>query len=350
MKIALIHNIQSTGSALYRLELPHAHLDAAYKGLTFYSAPDPFRISDESFEQMDIVLVSRMWGETPEQIKWLRDKCTQFNVTLILDLDDYWVLESGHPMYSLYREKNISNIIRDHIRVVDHVICTNAYLKEKVSILNPNVSVIPNCTFSGYEQYKSKPEPSEFVRFGWFGGAQHFEDIILMESGMGILADDRSLNGLYRLYLGGWNENPMYEAYERVFTSNGKQENYGRIEAADIYSYVGGYNFVDVCLAPLRDTTFNRCKSELKLVEAGTMGKAIIASDVYPYNTIIDHGYNGFLVREARSKDWHKYMKTLIHEKDLRLTLADNLKETIEIEFNIDYWGAKRMDLYHSLR
>jgi hypothetical protein len=43
-------------------------------------------------------------------------------------------------------------------------------------------------------------------------------------------------------------------------------------------------------------------------------------------------------------------MKTLIHEKDLRLTLAANLKETIETEFNIDYWGAKRMDLYHSLR
>ena len=128
MKIALIHNVQSTGSALYRLELPHAHLDAAYKGLTFYSAPEPFRISDESFEQMDIVLVSRMWGETAEQIKWLRDKCTKFNVTLILDLDDYWVLESGHPMVNVYREKNISNIIREHIRVVDHVICTNAYL------------------------------------------------------------------------------------------------------------------------------------------------------------------------------------------------------------------------------
>lgn len=350
MKIALIHNVQSTGSALYRLELPHAHLDQAYKDLTFYSAPEPYRISDESFEQMDIILVSRTWGETATQIKWLRDKCTQFNVTLMLDLDDYWVLESGHPMVNVYREKGISNIIRAHISCVDHVICTNDYLADKVKVLNKNVTVIPNCTFSGYEQYKIKTEPNDLVRFGWFGGAQHYEDIILMESGMGILADDKSLSGLYRLYLGGWNENPMYAAYERVFSANGKQQHYGRIEAADIYSYVGGYNFVDVCLAPLRDTTFNKCKSELKIVEAGTMHKAIIASDVYPYNTVIKHGENGFLVREARSKDWHKYIKLLINDKDLRLRLADNLQATVKANFDIDYWGAKRMELYHSLR
>jgi glycosyltransferase involved in cell wall biosynthesis len=349
MNIALIHNVQSTGSALYRLELPHAHLDNTYKGLTFHSAPEPFRISDESFEKLDIIIVSRMWGETTELIKWLRDKCTQFKVSLILDLDDYWVLESGHPMFGIYREKNISNIIRAHISCVDHVICTNEYLADKIKVLNKSVTIIPNCTYDAYEQYKIRPEASEFVRFGWFGGAQHYEDIILMQSGMGILADDKSLDGLYRLYLGGWNENPMYEAYERIFSANGKQENYGRIQAADIYSYVGGYNFVDVCLAPLRDTTFNRCKSELKLVEAGTMGKAVIASDVYPYNTVVKHGENGFLVREARSKDWHKYMKMLINEPELRIRMAANLKQTIQADFNIDYWGAKRMDLYHSL-
>lgn len=349
MKIALIHNINSTGSALYRLEMPHAHLDASYKGLTFYSAPEPFSISDESFDILDIILVSRMWGQSDTEIIWLREKCTKHNVRLILDLDDYWVLESGHPMYSLYREKNISEIIRQHIKVVDHVICTNEYLLDKVKGLNPNVTIIPNCTYSGYEQYKKRHEASDKVRFGWFGGAQHYEDIVLMDRGMGILADDHSLNGRYMLYLGGWNDNPMYAKYEEIFAAKGKQQNYGRIQAADIYSYVGGYNYVDVCLAPLRETTFNKCKSELKLVEAGTMGKAVISSDVYPYNTVIDHGWNGLQVKESRSKDWHKYMKMLINDADVRNALAANLEQTIKDKFNIDNWGKVRMDLYQKL-
>lgn len=349
MQIGLIHNINSTGSALYRLEMPHAHLDNTYKGLSFYSAADPFKISDEGFKALDVILCSRMWGERPEQIKWLRDKCTQFNVRLILDLDDYWVLESGHPMCGYYRANNLSNVIRDHIRVVDHVICTNEYLADKVRVLNKNVSIIPNCTYTFYQQFESRPTESDMVRFGWFGGAQHYEDIVLMENGLSILAHDKQLDGLYRLYLAGWNPNPMYEAYERIFSANGKQENYGRIEAADIYSYVGGYNFVDVCLAPLRDTTFNKCKSELKLVEAGTMHKAVIASDVYPYNTVVNHGVNGLLVRESRSKDWHKWMKKLIQDADLRNGLADALRVTIEDKFNIDHWGKVRMDLYQSL-
>ena len=349
MRIGLIHNIQSTGSALYRLEMPHAHLDNNYKGLTFYSAPNPFGISEQGWKDLDILICSRMWGEDDVQIKAIRDKCTKYNVRLILDLDDYWVLESGHPMYGVYRHHNIPQKIRNHIKAVDHVICTNAFIAEKIKVLNPNVSVIPNCTYSWYQQFQPDPQIAYKTRFGWFGGAQHYEDIILMEQGLGVLASDKDLDGRYTLYLGGYNENEMYHRYEQVFTAEYKNDNYGRIQAADIYSYVGGYNYVDVCLAPLRDTTFNRCKSELKIIEAAAMNKALIASDVYPYNTILRHGENALLVKESRPRDWYKHIKTLINEPELRHLLAANLKEDVSERFDINYWGKVRMELYKSL-
>lgn len=349
MRIGLIHNIQSTGSALYRLEMPHAHLDNNYKGLTFYSAPNPFGISEQGWKDLDVLICSRMWGEDEVQIEAIRNKCDKHNVRLILDLDDYWVLESGHPMYGLYRINNVPDKIRKHIKVVDHVICTNEFLAAKVRMLNPNVTVIPNCTYSWYQQFKSEPTECDKVRFGWFGGAQHYEDVILMEQGLGVLADDKALHGRYMLYLGGWNENEMYARYEQVFTAEYKNENYGRIAAADIYSYVGGYNFVDACLAPLRDTTFNRCKSELKVIEAAAMGKALIASDVYPYNTILRHGENCLLVKETRSRDWYRHIRTLTNDADLREALAQTLKEDVANRFDINYWGKVRMELYKSL-
>ena len=349
MRIGLIHNIQSTGSALYRLEMPHAHLDNNYKGLAFYSAPNPFHISERGWQDLDVMICSRMWGHDEHEIGYVRSQCDKYNVRLILDLDDYWVLESGHPMYGIYREKGISQIIRNHIKVVDHVICTNDFLADKVRMLNKNVTVIPNCTYSWYQQFVPNPTKSDRVRFGWFGGAQHYEDIILMEQGMGVLADDKALDGRYMLYLGGWNENEMYYRYEMIFSAYGKSKNYSRIQAADIYSYVGGYNFVDVCLAPLRDTTFNRCKSELKIIEAAAMGKALIASDVYPYNEVLRHGENALVVKESRPRDWYKAIKMLTNDSEMREALAANLQADVKERFNVDHWGKVRMELYRKL-
>lgn len=348
MRIGLIHNISSTGSALYRLEIPHRHLSEKHQGVEFYSAAN-YLLPKTAFETLDLIIVSRMWARAIPEIEWLRTQCNEHGVKLVLDLDDYWVLESGHPFYGDYLENKTSDVIRKHIHIVDHVIVTNEFLASKVRPLNKNVTVIPNCTYEAYEQFKPQPIKSSLVRFGWFGGAQHYEDIILMQDGMGILRSDRSLDNRYLLYCAGWNDNPMYRAYEAIFTDGFKNLNYRRLLAADIYNYVSGYNNVDVCLAPLRDTTFNRCKSELKLVEAGTMGKAIIASDVYPYNEVIEHGVNGFLVREARSKDWHKFMKKLINEPELRESMAAKLSETIKERFNIDHWGKVRFDLYQKI-
>lgn len=349
MNIGLIHNIQSTGSALYRLEMPHAHLDNNYTGLRFYSAPNPFQISEQGWSSLDIMICSRMWGYAPVEIDHVRNLCNKHNVRLILDLDDYWVLESGHPMYGQYKQNGISQIIRNHIKVVDHVICTNDYLADKVRMLNRHVTVIPNCTYTFYEQFVPKPTESDRVRFGWFGGAQHLEDVELLQTSMGVLADDQSLNGRHMIYLGGWNKNPAYDAYELIFSANGKSENYSRIMAADIYSYVGGYNFVDVALAPLKDTTFNKCKSELKIIEAAAMGKALIASDVYPYNEVLKNGENAFVIKESRKRDWYKAIKMLTNDCELREALAINLQADVNKRFNIDDWGKVRMELYQKL-
>jgi hypothetical protein len=93
---------------------------------------------------------------------------------------------------------------------------------------------------------------------------------------------------------------PVYEDYERMLSCAGKNANYGRIQAADIYSYVGGYNFINATIAPLRDTKFNRLKSELKVVEAGWMGKAIIASEPSPTRIFWSMATTGWSYPTAR--------------------------------------------------
>jgi hypothetical protein len=71
-----------------------------------------------------------------------------------------------------------------------------------------------------------------------------------------------------------------------------------------------------VGIAPLLDTPFNRCKSNLKLLEYGAVGLPTIASNVTPYKDS-----PGLLIRKARSKDWLRALRQF-EDEDARLLLA----------------------------
>ena len=348
MRICIVYNAHPTGSSFYRLELPNSHVATTYPEIDFVSVEDISKIDDESLKTIDLFLISRVWVTAkPDVIQKVTAILREHGAKIILDLDDYWVLESGHSFYRNYQETGMSNIIREQIRLADAVTTTTKYLADKIKPLNANVHIFQNCPHEMYEQFKPEPVPSEKVRFGWFGGAQHTEDIELLRDSMGVLASDHGLDGKYMVYLGGWNENnPIYNGYERVFSFNGKNKNYGRIQAGDIYSYVGGYNFVDVCLAPLRDTTFNKLKSELKIVEAGWMGKPVIASNLYPYNDLIQHGVDGFLVDQKRPRDWHKYMKRMINDPAMVQEMGKRLQDKIRAMYRVEDITPKRYELY----
>jgi glycosyltransferase involved in cell wall biosynthesis len=346
MRICIVYNAHPTGSSFYRLELPNSHVATTHPDIDFVSVEDISKIDDASLRTIDLFLISRVWVTAPpEVIRKVTESLREYGAKIILDLDDYWVLESGHSFYRHYLATGMPDIIREQIRLADAVTTTTKYLADKIRPLNPNVHVFSNCPHELYEQFKPEPTPSDKVRFGWFGGAQHTEDIETTRDAMGVLAADRTLDGRYMLYLGGWNENnPIYTHYEQVFSANGRNNNYGRIQAADIYSYVGGYNFVDVCLAPLRDTTFNKLKSELKIVEAGWMGKAVIASDLVPYSDMIDHGVNGFLVKKP--KEWYKYMKLYINNPELAKQHGQALQEKVRELYKVEDITPKRVELY----
>lgn len=351
MKICIVYNAHPTGCSLYRLELPNAHLAEKYPEFDFVSVADLATVSPAELSTVDLFVVNRFWLHgTPDLVQQVYEGLTAFGAKVLYDIDDYWVLESGHPFYKDYTERKTAETIRAHIRLADVVTCSTKHLAEKIYPLNKNVVVLPNCPFLKYAQYT--PDPSmerdtEIVKFGWFGAAQHQEDIQVMQSGLDLLGMDRSLDGKYKLYLGGWAAgHPTYADYERMMSWNGKNPNYGRINAADIYSYVTGYNYINVALAPLRDTTFNKLKSELKIVEAGYMKKPIICSDLIPYSDVIKHGQNGFLVPHKKPRNWYKHIRDLMHDKAMVAEMGAALQADVLRDFDMDRAGSMRAAIY----
>jgi glycosyltransferase involved in cell wall biosynthesis len=353
MRICIVYNAHPTGCSFYRLEMPNAYLGDNYTEFDYVCVDNIANVNDEDLKTVDIWLFNRLWCQgTLDQIRGVYKALTAFGAKVILDLDDYWVLESGHIMYRHYLSTKLDEQIREHIRLADHVTTTTEHLAQKIRLLNRNVTILPNEPYEAYQQYQANPdeEPEkDKFKIGWFGGAQHQEDIALVEHSFGLLAHDHSLDGKYKIYLGGWNENPVYVDYERMLSCNGKNANYGRIQAADIYSYVGGYNFINATIAPLRDTKFNRLKSELKVVEAGWMGKAIIASETIPYTDILVHGHNGLVIPYGKKDAWYKAVKRFINEPDYARSLAVQLSKDVRERFDISKTAERRAELYRSI-
>jgi processive 1,2-diacylglycerol beta-glucosyltransferase len=79
----------------------------------------------------------------------------------------------------------------------------------------------------------------------------------------------------------------------------------------------------DIAVAPLLDTPFTRCKSDLKFLDYSALGAATIASRVPVYENSVRHGETGWLA-ENTVESWINALETLIVDDERRIALARN--------------------------
>ena len=101
-----------------------------------------------------------------------------------------------------------------------------------------------------------------------------------------------------------------------------------------------------ICLQPLDDTKFNRYKSDIKFLEAGAGGLAVVASPVV-YSDTIDDGYTGIIARDP--KEWEKSLTSLIQDAPLRQNLGKNAKNYVLKNRMLVQHAHKRLDWYRLL-
>ncbi|TRW65669.1 glycosyltransferase [Lactococcus lactis] len=80
---------------------------------------------------------------------------------------------------------------------------------------------------------------------------------------------------------------------------------------------------MDINLAPLVDTVFNRAKSEIKWLEAALVGVTTVASDIGSFSEIITNETTGFLVADGM---WYEQLKDLVDNKTKLEFLGTNAK------------------------
>ena len=85
--------------------------------------------------------------------------------------------------------------------------------------------------------------------------------------------------------------------------------------------YTAALHASDIALLPLRDTEFNRAKSDLKFIEAAGHGAVALASPTVYAGSVRD-GETGLIFRSP--EEFAEKLDLLIARADLRRTLAEN--------------------------
>lgn len=395
INILMIVNGEDNGLTYHRQLSPHARLLQMYPEFkitkTVIDKKDNLEASidmltDEYLSGFDIVHYLRQisYSFNNEHAKKTIDRLHRLGCKIVFDIDDYWMVDYTHPLRGNYDKLGIPANTEYILKNVDYVTTTTDNLATHIRRFNKNVAVLPNCVHPEDKQFLPRPIDNNRVRFGWIGGAHHKADLDAISENFCRLYKDSELKDKFQVCLGGYNvgrakdgqikPNPEYANIEKNMSCNyffkesdstymeylmtytpymehiSYDKNYRRIYAQNVYNYGILYNEIDVALIPLCENEFNKCKSELKLIEAGAMGKAVIVSDTDPYKDWITHGKNGLKVKGSRNGiDWYLNMKKLIQEPNLRNDLAEGLKETVQEYFDMDTHNEARAELYKSL-
>jgi glycosyltransferase involved in cell wall biosynthesis len=304
-----------------------------------------------------------------------------------------------HPIHDIIKINKINEKIVSNLKVSKYITTTTELFADEIMKLNKNVIVFPNAINPNESQFKEPTEESDRLRIGWLGGSSHLHDIQILDQGFSKLTnykdkvqyvlcgfDTRGTVTEINSQTGEQTKRNILPAetvwaqYESIFTQNHSiisgdykkhllkynqesyanemNESYLRVWTKPVTSYAKNYSKFDVSLSPIKNTMFNRMKSQLKVIEAGFYKKALIASELGPYTIDLKHCLkngdfvdgNALLVGENRNhSDWSKFIEKLIKNPSLVKDMGERLYETVKDKYDLNVVTKSRAEFYKSL-
>lgn len=265
-----------------------------------------------------------------EKLNELKEK---YNFKTVVDVDDYWILDEYHPLYKSYIDTNYEKEQIYHLLNADMVLTTNSYLHSEIVPYNPNVHIVPNA-IPKQGQFVIERNTSPFTRLFWQGSMTHEADISLLYPVTNNLAH---ISQKVKMVLAGFSQDTEWHRMAHSYTAGFKHQ-YHLLEGLHITEYYNHYKEADVCLVPLLNTKFNRCKSNLKVLEAANLGLPVICSPVGPYLDMP-------VIYARKTEQWISSIERLVHSKKRQKDAGEKLKEFCDINFNFEKINLKRKTL-----
>src|SRR5690554_4053881 len=303
----LVHPADQWGCGHYRMMQPLESMKA--QGVAGgMIASDWLTVPEMARLDPDVAIYQRQI--TDEAIASMKQVRRFLKKPVVYELDDYL---PNLPLKSAYRKnmpKDILKSLRRSLKHVDRFVVSTHPLAEAFKGIHPDIRVVENrLPLDWWQDLNSLRRQSDKPRVGWAGGIGHAGDLELIEAVVRDLTEEVD-----------WVFFGMCPDALRPFVKEVH-------EGVDITLYpkkLASMN-LDLAIAPLEDNLFNRCKSNLRLLEYGACGFPVVCSDVEPYRM---HNLPVTRVKN-RYRDWVDAIRMHLSDLDETARQGDELKSVI---------------------
>jgi hypothetical protein len=273
---------------------------------------------------------------------------------IVFDNDDTYKIDKSHAFYGLdeggfkANQDYVNKLINNFIRNSDLVTCSTEFLAKEYKELNPNVKVLPNMVNPDDwdEPLRNKGDK---VRIGVVGSVAYYHDFRIVEDVLTALDKDPRV----QLVLFGLNSKKQRkvnkkteEVHKREYSFWDTLKNVEHAPWCDMVNYTRVLNELelDIMMIPRKDSYFNKCKSNVKFLEASMCEIPVIT------NPFKDNPYEKDKDYVVWAKDWLKDLEPLIVNKKLRKDIGKKAKQYVLDNYNIENNGHLWVDAYKLIK
>lgn len=285
----------------------------------------------------DVIIIQRQFPQRFNEYQEIIKIAKSERKPVVFDLDDLlFFLPPDHPDRLTHSFTPALLPMLQALLEADVVIVSTPRLREVLLPFNENIAVLPNyfddtlwCLKSPLSEERSQQDA---LIIGYMGTNSHKPDLEYIAPVLLRLLERYSP----KLSLSFWGTPPP------ASLASHPQVQWAPVGIRSYPEFVKWFQAqsADILIAPLVDNLFNRCKSPLKFFEYSSLGAPGVFSRLDPYESIVRHGYNGFLATTL--EEWEECLMQLIEDKALRARIAAEAQADIEREWllsrNISKW------------
>lgn len=289
--------------AWYRCFLPAMFMNADWEGvageppyLRYLTGLVKGRTQLANWLDYEVIVLQQPRGQG--WLKLIRE-LQKRGVRVLYEVDDYLHAirkQQDHDFRHAFNKDELKRLELT-MRVCDGVICSTPYIARRYQSFNRRTWVCRNGI--DIDRYSLTRPDRPTVNVGWAGATGHIKAAIPWLQQMMPVMAARENTCFVSI---GQN---FGDEFNKQFPDRGISVPWTALE-----TYPAAMTMLDIALAPAGKTNFFRGKSDLRWVEAGALGIAVVAdTDLYPE---IEHGVTGF------------HASTPIEARDLVLQLVDD--------------------------
>ena len=317
-------------------------------------AKEPF---DKARAAQDAEVVVFHRPDNPKKLELAR-LLKQSGKKIVFDNDDT-LKDDGGFKFNQYLDKKrfdkgfktLNESIDAFIKEADLVTCSTEFLKKEYEKINPNVIVLPNCVDPFYFDEPLRNE-SEKIRIGIVGSIAITADLDVLRPIIEKYHKDPRVELVVFSLPPSKQDTFMHELYS---------EEYAFFESVNVQwqPFVMMENYydtlnelrLDMMIIPRKDNYFNRCKSNLKFLEASmfeipVIGQAFSTGDS-PYQQNPEDSKRMLLA--DTHEQWIEQIEKLIGDKQLRLKMGKEAKEYVLQNYSIKNNSYKWKEAYQKM-